>query len=614
MGEGARGIPGAGLLHLARERFYLLATALALGCGALFAFQIRSGWFAEDDFSNLSTAKRMGLTVEFLFKPIFGTRLSPGHRLVDWLVLQWPGHEWAVVVAICAACLAGATFLAAVLVRQLTGSAVAALGAAALFGTWVGWIRVGLWWPTAAHTLPAVLLMLASISLAVRWSRSRSGTLLAATILAAAGALMFSSRASLIPAIIAVLLVLGGPGGRSIGLREVGSKLKASWPPIVGTLVAAVVFVYFESHTPGFRDRAPSPDFSVWLTYLRIWMLDAQASFTLNQVPSPGQGLFTQTIPGLFAIGALAAATIRGSRSAWIWGAALVLVLLCGLQVGWARLGQLGTGMGFDPRYHEGDIVVAVALVPCAWAAAGLPSPHSRRQAAWLAAAVAAILIAWIVALGVGAHRIRSEPAPSLSNPGAVPKATFETIKRTLPGALNGAIAPTLVNSTFPLGLSQMKGTDVREALAVFLPGYSFTRWEPGGAPILIGDDGVAARLRPTDTVPVPGVRRRCLRTRPGSEWLGKGSAGLELPLPGPKGGSIRMLEFGLERTSGAGELAIAFQPSENKNYPEVQLPVLPTRAGVRTAVPPLAVSAKLALWGGVSTCLNDPRVSYSPR
>jgi hypothetical protein len=74
------------------------------------------------------------------------------------------------------------------------------------------------------------------------------------------------------------------------------------------------------------------------------------------------------------------------------------------------------------------------------------------------------------------------------------------------------------------------------------------------------------------------------------------------------------MLEFGLERTSGAGELAIAFQPSENKNYPEVQLPVLPTRAGVRTAVPPLAVSAKLALWGGVSTCLNDPRVSYSPR
>lgn len=601
-------------MRAAQARFHLIAALLALGCGALFAFLIRTGWFAEDDFSNLSTAKRMGLTVEFLFKPIFGTRLSPGHRLVDWLVLQWPGHEWTVVVAISAVCLAGSTFLAAILVRQITGSALAALGAAALFGTWVGWVRVGLWWPTAAHTLPAVLLMLASISLAVQWSRSRSGALLAGGIVAASAALMFSSRASLIPAVVAVLLVLGGPGDRSVKLREVASKLKSSWPPIVGTVIAAAVFVYFESHTPGFRDRAPSPDFGVWLTYLRIWMIDAQASFTLNQVPSPGQGLFTRTVPGLIAIGLLAAATIRGSRSAWIWLAALVLVLLCGLQVGWARLGQLGTGMGFDPRYHEGDIVVAVALIPCAWAAAGLPAPRDRAQARWLAVAAAAIFVFWIAELAIGAHRIRSEPPPSLSNPGAVPKATFQTLKRTLPNALRGAESPTLVNSTFPLGLSQMKGTDIREALAVFLPDYRFSRWELGGTPIVIGDDGVAARLEPVRSLPVPEGTRNCLATRPGSEWLGKGSAGLEFSLPGPRAGMTRMLEFSFEKTAGRGELAIAFQPSANKNYPEVQLPVSPSREGLRVALPPLAYSAKLAMWGGISTCLTDARVSYSPQ
>ena len=606
-------MPGAGLVRLARDHFRLLAVLTALGCGSLFAFLIRTGWFAEDDFSNLSVAKRMGLTVEFLFKPIFGTRLSPGHRLVDWLALQWPGHEWAVVVAISAACLAGSTFLAAVLVRQLTGSALAALGAAILFGTWVGWVRIGLWWPTAAHTLPAVLLMLASITLAVSWSRSRSGPMLVGVILAAGGALMFSSRASLTPLIIAVLLVLGGPGDRSISLRKAGRRLGRAWPPIVGTLAVSVVFVYFESRTPGFRDRAPSPNLDVWLDYMRIWVIDAQASFALNRVPSPAQGLFTRTIPGLIVIAALAAATIRGSRSACVWLAALVLVLLCGLQVGWARLGQLGTGMGFDPRYHEGDIIVAIALIPCAWSAAGLPSPTNRRQAVWLLVAVAAILVAWIASLGVGAKRIRSEPPPSLSNPGAVPKATFQTLKRTLPDALRGAKSPTLVNSTFPLGLSQMKGTDIREVLAVFLPDYEFTRWEPGGTPILIGDDGVAQRLEQARSVPVRGGRRNCLKTQAGSEWLGKGSAGLELPLPEAGNGTTRVLEFQLTQTAGTGELAIAFQPSENENYPEVQLPVSARRDGVLVAVPPLATSAKVAAWGGLSTCLTGAQVSYSP-
>ena len=72
------------------------------------------------------------------------------------------------------------------------------------------------------------------------------------------------------------------------------------------------------------------------------------------------------------------------------------------------------------------------------------------------------------------------------------------------------------------------------------------------------------------------------------------------------------MLEFRLRNTRGQGNIAITFQPSDNNNYPEVLIPLTSDREGLRMAVPATSTGAKVALWGGIATCLTDTRVTYS--
>lgn len=609
------------MARLSGSHFQLLAALISIGCGALLAFLIRTGWFSEDDFSNLSTAKRMGLSVSYLFKPLFGTRLSPGHRFLDWVVVQWQGHEWAAVVFISAVCMAGMTYLAAILVRQVTDRPLVALIASGLFGTWIGWMVIGLWWPTSSHTFPAVLLMLATLCLALRWDAKRTKSLLLAVLLTTAAAMLFSSRAAITPGIMAVLLVLGGPGAKSVSVREFVQRVRATWPPIALSLLAAATFVYFESRTSGARrggipDGFPvsglpaKPDVEAWLTMIRIWMIDAQAAFSLNRVPSLEQSAFRTTIPGVIVAGALAACTIRGSRSALIWAAGLVLILVCAAQVGWLRLRVVGISIAVQPRYHEGDIAVLLALIPAAWAASGWPSPRGKLQL-WAAGLVgAAVVVLWTLALAVGAHQVRSEP--SLLNKGDIPKATIQTLRATFPNAIRGSSSPTLINTEIPLGLRPTLDAELPEILSVFVPGYRISKWEFVGDPIYIDERGAASRIQSGRSVPIPRALNRCLTSEPGSDWLDPGSATADLALPQSASGAIRVLSLELTRTRSQGVISIAFLPSSNENYPEVLVPLTTRRRGLRAAVPAWATSAKLAIWGGASTCLTNGRVLYA--
>lgn len=551
----------------------------------------------------------MGLTPEYLFRPILDTRVSPGHRLVDWIVLQWPGQEWTLVVAISALCLAGATYLVAVLARELSSSPALGLTAAVLFGTWVGWVRIGLWWPTGAHTLPATALMLLSLWLVVRWSRTRRPIDLVLITGTAVLALSFSSRAALIPALAAVILFIGLPPTRSADLGGILARVKKTWPPVILTLAAAILLAYLESRTAGFKNR-PTPAIADWLDLARFWMLDSQGAFALNKVPLPSQDHLAVTVPGLAIIGGVVAGTVRGTRSALLWASIAVLIGVCGLQVGWARLGQFGVDVvAFDTRYHEGDIVVLAVLIPCAWAAAGYPRPRTRGQ--FVAVSVLCVLAIglWTANWITGVRKIRSDNPPGV-NPGAITKATFESIKRTLPNAVDGAKSPTLVNISIPLGLSRVNGADLNEVLRIFLPNYQLGRWSPRGTPIVINDQGLAKKVVPQSrTNVVPGAKPHCLKTRPGSQWLSEGSAGTVFQLPPSKPGQSRVLVVSFSDTKSMGRVALSFQPSANLGLPELEVGVDPKTPGLRVLVPPTASAVALSAWGGISTCVSDVRI-----
>lgn len=596
------------------RRFVGLAALTSLVCGALLAFLIRNAWFANDDFQNLSEADSKGLTLEYLLWPTVKTRFSPGHRLLDWIVLEWPGNKWVAVMVMTGLFLALATFLAAMFVREITRSPIVALSSAALLGTWVGWVRVGSWWTAAAHLLPVTALSIGALLAIVLWDRRgrRARHLIFATALTIA-ALSFSVRGVLIPLVAAVILLIATPETKSLSLRGLRDRLVVSWPPLLTTGLAAALFAFIESQTPVNKGHPPVRDVAAWAELMQKWVTNGPPAMAMNQVPFTDIDPFQMTV-GVALIAILLVATIRGSRSAWIWVCIGGLVVFFGAQVGWGRLDYLGSAIALDARFREGDVLVACLLIPTAWACSGRPRPAGTAQLAAAGLAALAVSVLWLANYAIGAREIQEATQPSPANPGVIPLQTFNRIKQTLPPALAAKPSSTLVNISRPSGFIPGPGIKaefgIDGILATLLPEVRVSRWQPDGPAILIGDDGTSRSLETVRKTKVPGRWPLCLDSSPGSRWLGTGSAGTTIELPPAQGKNTRLLTVRLNETRRPGRLAFAFLPSLNDGLPEFVPRIDRRREGLRLPLPKYAREVGLVAWGGLQTCITGASVA----
>lgn len=616
------------LSSLMRAHFLSLAAAVSAACGALLAFLIRNGWFAEDDFLNLSEARDLGLSLTFLVDPIQGTRFSPGHRFVDWLVLQFPSHEWLAVVVLSGICLAFACFVASLITMETTGSATAALATALLLGTWVGWVRIGSWWATSAHTLPMMAFALGAVYAALVWdSRGRRTSLLVLSGALTAAALAFSVRAALVPPVIAVLLVVGRPPTRSITARELKDRVRLCWPPVVLSALVAVVFlvIEFRQQTSSTAIRSASP--GEWVSFLAKWMFEGLPALVTNGLNLTIPGDAAQIGIGLLLIAGFVLAITRGNRSTILWFALLLLVFAAAVQVGFARLGAVGSGIAYDSRYHEGDVLAIAVLVPAIWAAAGKPLPRTSRQRLW--AGVLLLLFAgfWAINGFSSARELRSGAGFSPENPGVIPRATFETLRKSLPIAVGESHDATLVNTSIPVGFAPVSaepepgsvwllvaGNFTDGLIRTFFPEYKLSQWGVSGTPILIEDSGRAVRIEPAETRTLPIAGPSCLRTTDGSRWLGKGSAGFSIPLKPRRGQMPGLLTLKFDPPESAGPIALVFDTGSKKQFPDLQTRIGPEARGLRVAIPPSATAVGVAAWGGTIACVESVQVATDGR
>lgn len=593
---------------------------MSAGAAALAAFAGRTGWFAADDFRNLWEAKESGLTLDFLLTPVIDARFEPGHRLVNWIVVQFPGHEWAVAVAVGTVAIAAATLGVILVSRDVTHSYAIAIAVGAVFGTWVGWSRIALWLANSAQTLPAIALMAWTVYCSIRWDRGgRRNRQLVLPVVLLATAFCFSVRSALVLPILATMLVVAEPPSRSISAGRLLQRIRETWLLLGLAAIVAIAFVVIELSTNNALESSlPSPSIGNWVSFGAHWMTEGAGSVVSNRWLPGGANASPAVWAGFLFLLAFAGLTIRGTRSAAVWAAIAVLLLACGVQVATYRLAQLGLLINEDPRYHEGDALLLALLLPAAWVTAGRPYPRNRTQAGAVGALLLAFTTLWITGWASTIHAIKgggdlltARPVLMDQRQASIAKASISTLRNSLAreGAEGPGIPPSIISDRTPAAFSPYVGRDLPGIVAVFLPNLRVSFLSPRGVPLSVSDEGVARRVQLRNPHSLVGPRRVCLRTTRKSGLAGPGSTGIAYGLPrgyGTRGPIV--VDLPLSNTTAGGSLTIMYMPSST-NLPDVQVAVGEDRPGVRALIPAATLGINVSAFGGLNTCIEDPRV-----
>ena len=580
-------------------RFHLIAGGLAVACGAVAAVVASPGWFANEDFARLNAAANARLGVDYLTSESFSDRLAPGRRLVDWFVIQSPTHSWALAVAVAAVSVALSTYLLALLLRRLGAPAAVALSAAVIFGTWDGWRALAAWWARGGAVLPATALAVAAMLVAVRWESSRRlPTLLAALVLLVV-ALSFSVGAAIAAPLVIVALIVARPPQRSISFSGAFDQFRAIALFAIPALVISALALAF-NYNAVIAATGSQP----WISISWHWIVDGLSSLAINKQPSVRSFPAPAALGGIFVLVALAAATIRGARSAWVWICALGLVVCAGLIVAYPRLAELDVSIIPQLGFHESDLLILAVLIPGAWLAAGSPSPRGKVTRVLVPVACAVFAVAWI------SNGISTTNDLVVTARGETAHAAIVRLQRTLPSLSRGADGVALLDNRLPKNVSDFGEDQLVETINTFVPGARAQSAGSGGTPVTIDADGTAHAIQIGPAAPVGVKPPRCLTTDVASTFLGAGSAGTTLTLPrrAAKTG-VRFLTIPLRRVSRAGQLGIVFRPTAD-GLPNQVFAVNAATTAVRVLVPAGATSGSLAAWAGVSVCIGDPRIS----
>lgn len=586
-------------------RYRLAVAALAGVSGAAVAAYASQSGFESDDFTNLNEAHRWGLGWKLLTTPVFGNRVAPGHRFFDWLVLQLPGHERTLAVGFEALGVAASTALIAVFVRRLTASRPAALLTAAIWGSSFVWLGTSRWWWASGHIIGQTAFSIPSLIFVLRWQASRRWTDLVGAFAFLCAAWLFSPRAVIVPLIAFVLLVVVAPPTRSIDWREAFRRLRSTWFVPAGMLVFSAAYTYFDIKSePAGSFGYPSG--SQWASLVWHWVVDGLGGLAVNAVPVPTHLPALDVIVGWLVLLAVAASTIRGSRSLLVWVSALSIVAVCGIQVGYQRLIQYGMAVIMaEPRYHEGDMLVMATLIPAAWLAAGKPVPGTARRRRILAGVIGAFFVLWI------ANGISSIDQLRATDKSPRAGRTLENIRRTLPAVTSEVPSATLTTYSEPVGLNSTGYLQLPLTLGTFVPQARIDVGRLGGTPIWINDDGIASRLILGPATSLLGDPPACLRSAPRSTMFSPGQAVASFPLPPAKSGRIRVVTVRTGPTAVRGVLAVIFRPSVD-GYPVFYTRPEAANPGFTISAPATQGELQVLAWGGFSACFTEVSVAQA--
>jgi hypothetical protein len=553
--------------------------------------------------------------------PVVEAHFEPGHRFLNWTVVQFSGHEWAAALAIGATAIGAATLGVILVAREIGSSSALAIVVGAGFGSWIGWSRIELWWANGAQTLPAIALMAWTICTALAWDRKgRRHRGLALTTGLLILAFCFSVRSALAIPIIAVLLLIVQPPSKSISLSQIARRLRETWPLLASATIVMLAFVTKElSTTAALQSPLPSPALGEWLVFVAHWMTSGVAAVASNRLAPSAVFHDPLVWVGMAALVAAAAATIRGTRSAAVWGSIVVLLLACGIQIAIYRLAQIGLVINNDPRYHEGDILVLAVLLPAAWLTAGRPLPQGRFTTGLLLAAFVGSAVLWATGWVTSIHALKrvsvdgNAPTLNFSSDialGSTAKVTIETLRTTLRRFTgpDQKAPPSIIDGRTPAGFSPYADQGLEGIVRVFVPRSRVNFYSTSGIPLTIDDQGFAREVEIRNPHDLLGKRISCIETSKSSGWLGPGSAGVKFDLPrgyGEKGPVV--IDFPFAKATAGGTIAFTSLPSKSK-FPDEQIEVNGVTRGIRIIVPGGTLAIAVTAWGGLRTCIDKPQ------
>jgi hypothetical protein len=426
-------------------------------------------------------------------------------------------------------------------------------------------------------------------------------------VLLLSGALCFSIRATLVPAILTVVFAFGGDSSKSIRVGDVIRGVRKGLALLIPMGLVSLTFVVVElSSNNALSNPLPNPTVWEWLKFMAVWMTKGLGAVVTNGLPNASEKLDPRSAAGLLLLAFLAAATIRGVRSASVWAAALFLILASGIQVATYRLPQLGLGVVDVLYYHEGVVMVLASLVPLAWRTAGGPLPTSRASqiAVAMGGALAATLLVsgWVTSLS----QIRSGEAPAVQDITQAQQAKdgIERLRRSteLAARASGTREIALVEDETPYAFSPFGDRNLPRIFNVFVPEARVSVLGVEGPLVVVADDGTLVRALTSDERSI-APQRICLKSTTDSRLVGPGSFGLSIRVPRNRRDSPSLLEFKLD-VQRPGVLGIAFQPSRS-GLPEYELLQGATDDGVRVLVPPGKESVSVLGWKGLTACIG---------
>lgn len=337
-----------------------LAGSVVVSLVVEFLF-FRTSWFYLDDIRNVAQARQQGLSWSYLTSPI-GEHLTPGHRLLDWLVAVLFGGNWAAAVTLeLAFCALLLTYLARTLCL-LYGARPRNAIAVLLAGTAWPLLGTGQWFAGGALAIPVCTGIAGALYHHLRWRASGRPRDLAFVVVWTLVAVLFSLQGVLIPPILFVAALIARearPTWRVV-VREAAFVIPLGVP--------ALALELYERGQP-WATHVALPSVAQGIDLVRVIvvrsLLPAPAGIGMDGAPPDPQRevVMRGIVVGVVVVAAFVAVWCRRR-----WVAAAVLgacaAVLTAIPIALARLDVTGISMsGSEPRYLLPGVLLSALAV-----------------------------------------------------------------------------------------------------------------------------------------------------------------------------------------------------------------------------------------------------------
>ncbi len=585
--------------------FVWLAGAAGIGSGLLVFLVARTSAFVDDDFLNIGQARSKGLSLELLFHPVTDVHLQPVHRFLTWLLVA-TGTQVTGSALISAVLFGLSMGMMTFAVREISGSGLVALGVCGFFATSIVVLRVSLWWTEAAGEFSALAMTFAMTLAALRWTKTPTRRLLVLNGVLAIGVVLSFDKYLTVFLPVAAVLIVGMSDERQISVAGLGERLRdcwkliAVWAAVLGMFLTVALVAVLMRANPFTAGNLPTGP-SAWAEFLVKWFDYGVGGALTNSTP----GADTPTFIGLIVLFALAALTIRGSRSALLWVAAIVTIVANAVILGIGRLGSAGLILVIDARFQDLTLLTLALIVPAAWRASGSPKPRSLPLVVSLGAVILGLTTIWVANGRNSLNEQRLITRVDLAHSYAT------TLRTSLTPIAQSKPDLTLLDELTPTELVGYRGaayTETGSVTRTLAPGVKFTVDNTRGTVFRIASNGKASVVALGNSTPFVLPSSRCLNSKKGSKWNGAGSASLQVILPEALRKTSRsqllLITVGLADSNARGGIGLGLTGADGRLYRFASQPLATHETGLR-APSPVADPVHVLFWDGASACVT---------